>query len=809
MGGRGAALWVGPLWIGTLAGRHVGLAAGCVSLALALVLVWPAGRTRGWRGAALLIAALTLAGVARGGAFEARLASAAAELPARAAPGWLMGRVVDHPSRESGEPLAVIEVEHPGAPLPPGARVRVRLPAGTDLEWGDEVELLVALAPPPSVRNPGGGSARAAAEAIGIVAQGRALVARPRPTAGWHGWPRATSARWRRGIERCFARGLAPPARELVTPLVVGDRSGLTPELGVELQAAGLTHLLALSGLHVTWLAAVARGASALAGAGPRSRAVAGAACAVFYAAVAGPLPSLMRAVATELLTAAARLLDRVLDPLQALALSAIALLALAPGWAEDLGFQLSCAATLGLVALGSRWNEAIGRSPNRLLAVLCSPAVPTVAAQVVSLPILIGRFHALPWTALGANLVAVPVGGLLLAAAWLGVILEGALPGAGRWAFGACELLADGLRSIAGTAARAPLALLPTGSEPGIAWLAAAGALLLVLSASAPRDIDHRGRSWSRPRVAAGLFGGLATALALGLAATARPLAPSPGCWWLVVLDVGQGDALALGLGSGWWLVDAGPRSTRHDAGAQVVVPFLRWAGIRRLEGLVLTHDHVDHTGGAWAVLHSLPVRRRLAPPALPGLVGPGRRFDARAAGRRDRLPGAPRWIVRWPPPDTGLANPNVASLVLEGGSGLGRALLAADVDSVVERSLEVAPGVAVLKVAHHGGGSSSGAEFLARLRPRHAVISCGRNNPFGHPDAGALERLRAAGAIVHRTDDGGAIWFELDSDGARTVDWRAEVPGTRWATTVERPGESLPSVGSVGRLAPPAPRW
>ncbi|HEY3217071.1 MAG TPA: DNA internalization-related competence protein ComEC/Rec2 [Candidatus Eisenbacteria bacterium] len=800
-------LWVGPLWIGTLAGRHLGDAAAWVSLALALILVWPAARTRGWSGAALLIAALTLAAVARGGAGEARLTSAAAWLPAQAAPRWLVGRVVDHPSRESGEPLAVVQVECRGAPVPAGARVRVRLPVGTDLEWGDRVELLVALARPPSVRNPGGGSARAAAGAIGIVAQGRALVARRGPTVGWHGWPHATSVRWRRAIERCFARELTPQARELVTPLVVGDRSGLTPELGVELQAAGLTHLLALSGLHVTWLAGVARGASALAGAGPRSRALAGAACAVFYAALAGPLPSLMRAVATELLTAAARLLDRALDPLQALALSAIALLAVAPGWAEDLGFQLSCAATLGLVVLGGWWKETSGRNPSRLVAALAAPAVPTATAQVTSLPILIGRFHALPWTTLAANLIAVPVGGLLLAAAWLGVFLEGAIPGVGRWAFGACEVLAQALRTIAGTAARAPLALLPTGSEPAIACLAAAGALLLVLSASAPRDIDHRATPWSRPRVAAGWFGGLATVLSLGLAVTACPLTPPPGSWWLVVLDVGQGDALALGLPSGWWLVDAGPRSTWHDAGAQVVVPFLRWAGIRRLEGLVLTHDHADHTGGAWAVLRSLPVRRRFAPPALPGLAGPGRRFAARAAERRDTLAVAPRWIVRWPPPDTGLANPNVASLVLEGGSGLGRALLAADVDSVVEQWLEVDSEVAVLKVAHHGAGSSSGAGFLARLRPRHAVISCGRNNPFGHPDAGALDRLRRAGAIVHRTDQMGAAWFELDSSGAKLLDWRAEIPGTRSASPPERARESRP--GLAGRLAPPAPRW
>src|SRR5207302_10970601 len=133
---------------------------------------------------------------------------------------------------------------------------------------------------------------------------------------------------------------------------------------------------------------------------GVRGRALAGAACALLYTGLAGPIPSLARAAASELLRAAAALASRRLDPVQALALSALGLLVVMPGWAHDLGFQLSCTATLGLVTVGrlapaGRWRFA-------------QPLVATLGAQVVSLPLVLGMFHLLPWIAPAANLLAV-----------------------------------------------------------------------------------------------------------------------------------------------------------------------------------------------------------------------------------------------------------------------------------------------------------------------------------------------------------------------------------------------------------------
>src|SRR5438552_11904137 len=209
------------------------------------------------------------------------------------------------------------------------------------------------------LRHPGGIDPDASASAGALPGWGRALTAAVVDSSGM---PRATFARWRRAIEAAFAARLSPEAREIVTPLVIGDRGGLSSELDAAFRAAGVVHLLALSGLHVTWMAGVARGLCAACGLGVRARAVAGAACALLYGALAGPLPSLARAVGTELFGAAARLAHRALDPVQALALSALVGLMVAPGWANDLGFQLSCAATLGLVTAGAALAARAGR---------------------------------------------------------------------------------------------------------------------------------------------------------------------------------------------------------------------------------------------------------------------------------------------------------------------------------------------------------------------------------------------------------------------------------------------------------------
>jgi competence protein ComEC len=779
MGGRTAVapallLWAGLLW-GAGAGAAGATAALAVSCACALLACVAPPRT----GAALVLACALAAGCARGGAREVR----AHALAARASAAGALARfeaVVDEPPRlESGDAVAHARVIA-GPALPLGARVRLRLPEGAPCEWGDTLVVLARLEPFEPRRNPGGFDARAAAEAAGVLLHGRAFTVRAIPARGARHLPVAIAMDARRAMERALAR--CRTGARTGGALLFGDCSAMSPRWTHGCEARGWCTCSRCRGC--TWLAAVARGACAWVGGGIAARAWAGAACALLYAMLAGPIPSLLRTVAGETLGALARLTQRAGDPVQALAMGAAALLAWEPGWAGDLGFQLSVAATLGLVTLSRPLAEPFARWPR--VHALAQPFATTLGAQLVALPLLLARFHALPWTGLLSNLAAVPLSELLLAAAWLGGALEAAAPGLGWPWLAACEPLARGIHAVARVSASWPRALLASGPDPAPVWLAAAGAALLALSLPEPRTIVARARRRTvAPIVAA--IGGLLCACALIAVIAARPLAPPPGAWWLVAIDVGQGDALALCGRDGWWLVDAGPRSAHWDAGEGSVLPFLRWAGVRELRALVLTHDDGDHTGGARAVLRGTRVNAVFASAPRPGVAGPGRRYGARTLGRGDTLRIPPGARVLWPPrpdeADEGLARrgDNAAALVLEAGEGRARALLMADADSVVEAAIPVAPGAAVLKAGHHGSGSSSGAAFVARALPARVLVSAGRRNAYGHPHPLALVRLGSRGAAIDRTDRAGTRWYVLDEHGARLVDWREGIAAQR----------------------------
>jgi competence protein ComEC len=804
MGGRTAVLPAAAIWAGICCGAPLalgGIVACSVLAALALALACRAGPRFG---ALLLCLACFLAASARGGAYARCWSAASATLPVEGRPQWLRGVVADHPWQESGEPSAILAVqEAERAPALHGTRVRLWLPPGADVEWGDRIEVLASLEPPAPQRVPGGFDPRAAARACAIVGQGRATTVRR--LSGARSVARATLVRWRRGIEEILRRNLSPEAREIVSPLVIGDRSAVSAELAAGFQASGLTHLLALSGLHVVWMAGVARGLIALLGSGVRARAVSGALCAAWYLGIAGPLPSLVRAAGAECLAGWAAARDRPLDPAQSLAVVAALTLAVAPGWASDLGFQLSCAATLGLITIGAGARRRIAVRWRTVQAVWHA-ALPTLSAQVSALPLLLARFHALPWTTLGANLLAVPVCELMLAAAWLAVALETLVPGASAPALGACEALSATLRWVVGHAAAAPIALWPAGHSATVPWVAALGAAALLWSLAGPRTIAEREQPQAA-RTWAAWLGAEAVLLALLLAAASPPSRPPPDRWWVVALDVGQGDAIALGFSDGWWLIDTGPASARLDAGRSAVLPFFRWAGERSLDTVLLTHAHLDHTGGAPAVLSALPVRRLVLRAGMHPLFSIPRNtrsipINTLYAVAGDTLRSEfPRVIVRWPPPGMRSRDENAISLALEVGGSGHRALLSADIDSTVEASLGLRS-IEVLKVAHHGAATSSGARALEQLRPRVALISCGRHNPFGHPDPGALDRLRQAGASVHRTDREGTIWLEIGPHGVRRIDWRAGF--TRETRAL------APPAPSAGRTLAGAPaRW
>lgn len=584
----------------------------------------------------------------------------------------------------------------------------------------------------------------------------------------------AVRVRLRDGVRAGLSEGAAA-LQQALTLGVRDDLGGLRPRFA----AAGMAHLLALSGLHVGVLAAVVMWCARPLG--RRRAGVVVLAVVALYVAVVGASPSVVRAAVMLAFVVATRALGVVAAPLPAtLASAALALLLARPAWVGDLAFQLSFASVAGIALLA---GPALERAPTqrpapgeprsrqlaRRLAGWAGIGVRTsAAAQLATLSLVADSFGAVPLLAPLVNLVAVPLGSALVplgaVAGLAGIVHPELAVAVNRLS----EPLARALIGLADAAARLPA--LPWG-EVGAEGHALVACALLALAAAA------RGLMRWRSAVAV-LACGASVSLALPEAQ------PTPE---LVVLDVGQGDAIVLRLGGGRGvLIDAGGIGFGgFDAGARVVVPALRALGVWRLEALVITHADLDHVGGAPAVLMALSVGEVWfghAEPERPAWQALERAAAQRAVplrsvqrGQRAHFGDVTIEVLHPTPLPSGDGNADSVALLLR-VRDMPWALLLGDVPKRVEADLPVPP-TPLLLAPHHGSATSTGDALLRSAQPSVALVSAGGNR-YGHPAPEVLERLAAAGVGVLVTREHGAL---------RSHPWRECV---RVAVHMWRPG-------------------
>jgi len=273
-----------------------------------------------------------------------------------------------------------------------------------------------------------------------------------------------------------------------------------------------------------------------------------------------------------------------------------------------------------------------------------------------------------------------------------------------------------------------------------------------------------------------------------------------------MTVLDVGQGLAVVVATHRHTLLYDTGPRYTDDaDAGNRIVAPYLRAAGVPRLDAMIVTHLDADHSGGAASLLQTVPVARFLSSlPEDSTLVARA----AQEAGAAQRCVAGQQWswdgvrfAVLHPPPDFYAAprmKTNDLSCVLRVESAHGSALLTGDAEARSEARMLAdaadALRVDVLLAPHHGSRTSSTPPFIAAAAARQVVFTAGYRNRFGHPRADVAARYEASGAALHRTDHAGALTFDFAPGASPSP--RAERGYNRryWRAAPERdaaPGE------------------
>ena len=735
-------------------------------LAMAAVLLrWPVSRAPLW--VVVCCAGFVLAGIRADWALSR-------QWPSSPVPQGLelRGTVADLPVHEPRRTRFTLVVDE-AADQPPALRgQRIRLswydafdapPNRPDaprrrVAAGSRWAFAVKLRAPRGLRDPGVADAEKQMLIDRIVATGHVRDdAAARPLAP----PRGIDA-WRERISARIAAAVPGTEARFVQALALGDTRGLDDDDWARLRAAGLTHLIAISGFHVGLVA----GAAALLLRGlwwlwptlgrrwprPQAALLAATAGALFYAALAGFALPTVRTVLMIAVVATARATRRAQRPVDALALATIAVLLFDPLSVLTAGFWLSFGGVAWLL-----W--CLPRGEGRLVREF-------FAAQGVAtlglLPLGVALFGQASLAAPLANPVAIPWWSLVVVPlSLIGTALEAVHAGWGAWSWRAAAACFDPSWRLFGWLTDGPLALwwLP---EP--AWYAVPLALLAAFWLLLPRGVPGRA---------------LALLLWLPLLWPDRHL-PRIGEAEVVVFDVGQGLSVLVRTRGHALLYDMGPaQPDGFDAGERAVTPALHALGVPALDAAVVSHGDNDHAGGFGAVAAEFAIDRRFAPPES-GLDAKIDRLRACRAGDGWTWDGV-RFRFLHPPRHFPYLR-NESSCVLRIETAHGAALLTGDIGQVIERDLlrvdAASVRAEVVVVAHHGSAASSDPDFVAATGARFAALSAGDGNRFRHPRPEVVALWRLHGARAPLTADAGALRFRLAADGVSLASERGRHP-------------------------------
>ena len=657
---------------------------------------------------------------------------------------------------------------------------------------------------------------------------------------------------------------LPEPAGGLAAAILIGLRDRVDRDLAAAFTTAGVSHVVAISGWNIAIVAATVA-ALLRRRTSRRKRAIVTMIAIVGYTLFAGASASVVRAAVMAGVAMAAIESGRGGRAMVGLGWAAVVMIVAAPATVGDVGFQLSAAATAGLIAWATPLTEWLGQRAPRLPCAMRESLGISLAAQASTLPIALLEFGRLALIAPAANLVVVPIvapvmaagaaafgaGGLaaLGAPAWLtapiampaAMLLEVLIAAVRLFASvpGANETLPPPFNLVGALIAAGLLVGLHRGLATTGRRAATKSAATAATAATTRSGQAQRGGA-SRPTLLR--YRWLAASAILVAAMLGPALATRPdGAIHVVVLDVGQGDAILLqGDHGGRILIDGGPDANLLMSALDEFVP--PWD--RRLDAIILTHPHDDHLTGLIGVMDRYKIGRAFESGwavDTPGyrawetaLSGHNLTSSRLRTGATVRLDDATLRVL-WPddgttrsaaldPTATSNRKTNDASIVLLGDFDGRRFLLTGDAEDdvdpiLLERGLSA---VDVLKVPHHGSATASSEELLAALRPAISVISVGANNTYGHPNGATLARLRAHSSSVARTDLDGTVDVALDraavtvTFGRGPIGSATAVTGGRYLATFgplydsayDRPEPSpvrgLAPIAGTARLAP-----
>jgi len=558
-----------------------------------------------------------------------------------------------------------------------------------------------------------------------------------------------------------FSQFYEKPETALLMGLLIGDRSEISETLQNDFRRTGLVHVLSISGYHIVLLAGLLTLFLRTLRLPRKFSQILSIILMCVYAPITGGSAAVWRAVLMFCVMECGNILQKTSTSINALGVALVLILLFSPEQAFDAGFQLSAAATCGIL-LGAKF-----KTKNFIL----ESSYVTLCATLSTLPLLIFHFQSFSPISWLGNLIVVPLVGLGMQAGILSI--------AGVHPF-VCQIFADSatilLRSasvITSFLAENPYASYTVGPWPLICLFT-----ISILIAVLPflKQPNH----WGRRIAIFCLF--LCSCFFLG-AEIKMHLFPS---WSAMFLDVGQGDSILLqSPGQRFYLVDTGPPHKKRSTAKDKIIPHLRSQGISKIEAMIITHPHSDHYGNAADILKEFPVREFWTTACAQSVKDSAWQATlkiAKAKGveiknlhsglnaKETMLISRKEWNLTVLYPDSSVCekNQNNNSIVLK-ANGLGKTLLlTGDLEKQGEKSLlHLDIKSDVLKLGHHGSKTSSSREFLERSAPSLGIISVALKNHYRHPSKEVLERLDSLGIEYHGTHERGSIKVRFSENG------------------------------------------
>lgn len=592
--------------------------------------------------------------------------------------------------------------------------------------------------------------------------QGIAFLAYPQGTvlcrkdAGtfWREYPAVIRRSLTDLIDRFFPQDTAFFAKALL----LGDRSDVDYEANTDFKISGISHVIAVSGFHVSILFSLVYLAT-----GKRRflTGLIGIPVVVLFAAVAGFTPSITRACIMQILMMAALMLDREYDPSTALSFAVLVMLLADPLTVTSVSFQLSVACMAGIFLFSGRikawvdgfaiWGDTKGKKWKRRLRAGFSGGISmTLSSMFFTTPLVAWYFGTVSLVGILTNLLTLWVISLV----FYGIMVVCLLALVWPWGAAALAWLVSWpvryVLAVSGALASFPLAAVYTCSIYVAAWLVVCYVLIGVFLVFRERQ----------PHVLI-----CCVILSLGVSLLLSWLEPARDDLRMTVLDVGQGQCVLLQAQDKTYVIDCGGDSDTQaaDQAAQTLLSM----GIARLDGLIVTHYDRDHAGGVAYLLSRVPADRVFLPPA--SAEEELQRQILAACGDRGvlvtqdhTLTWGGNCLSIFAPVLSSTSNESGLSVLFEGEDH--DILITGDMSALGEELLlrqKQIPDLEALVVGHHGSATSTGEALLAATRPEYAFISVGGDNPYGHPKQEVLDRLERYGCQICRTDISGTIIF------------------------------------------------